>query len=318
MDVVGIDVGKHDLHVVLLQGDRTLRKSVGNNVTGFEQLEKWLKNRKCVKVHVCLEATGAYGIAIAEYLHDRSYSVSVVNPGQIKAFGRSELVRTKTDQVDAAIIARFCRANQPALWNPPPAHIRELRALIRRRETLTAMVTAEKNRLESVTTADVQRSIRSVLKGLQAELLRLEEDIDKHVGGHPDLRDQLDRLDEIPGFGMLTAMKVLVETNAFDVCKTSREIVAFAGLNPRLYQSGKIERRGHISKIGNAALRKALYYAALSAKNHSAYFRPFALRLAAAGKRPKVIITAIMRKLLILAHTLVRNGTRFDPAFGLT
>ncbi len=92
-------------------------------------------------------------------------------------------------------------------------------------------------------------------------------------------------------------------------------LVAYAGLNPRLYQSGSITRRGAISKVGNAALRKSLYYAALSAKNHSAYFRPFVERLKAAGKRPKVIITALMRKLLVLAHAIGAGGQRFDPAF---
>lgn len=315
MDFAGIDVGKFELHVVLLQGDVAARKSVSNNASGFDQLRKWLKKRKAAEVHVCLEATGSYGIGVAEYLHDYGYGVSVVNPGQIKAFGRSELVRTKTDQVDAGIIARFCRAIQPPLWNPPPQHVRDLRDLIRRRETLSNVITAEKNRLESATSQEVRRSIESVLKSLKAELTKLESDIGKHVDGHPDLREQVDRLDEIPGFGTLTAMKVIAETNGFEVCDSSREIAAFAGLNPRLYESGTIRRRGQISKIGNSALRKALYYAALSAKNHSAYFRPFVQRLIAAGKRPKVIITAIMRKLLILAFTIARGGDRFNPAY---
>ena len=315
MDFAGIDVGKHDLHLVLLQGEDVARKSVSNNQSGFERVHKWLKNRKAVDAHICLEATGTYGLAIAEYLHDNGYRVSVVNPGQIKAFGQSELVRTKTDKVDAGIIARFCRANQPTPWSPPPRHIRELRALIRRRETVSAMITAEHNRLESNTSAEVRRSIEAVLKSLEAELAKLESDIDKHVDAHRDLREHIDRLDEIPGFGSLTAMKVFAETNGFAVCNTAKEIVAFAGLNPRLYQSGTIQRRGQISKIGNAALRKALYYAALSAKNKSAYFRPFVERLAAAGKRPKVIVTAIMRKLLVLAFTIAKRHDRFNPAY---
>lgn len=315
MDFAGIDVGKDALHLVLLQGEKAAKKSVPNNAAGFEQLRKWLLNRKAVEVHICLEATGSYGIGVAEYLHDQGYVVSVVNPGQIKAFGRSELVRTKTDEIDAGIIARFCRANQPFVWTPPPQHIRELRALIRRRETISNMITAEKNRLEASTTAEVQRSIRSVLSGLERELKKLEQEINDHVDRHPDLKKQVDRLDEIPGFGALTAMKVIVETGDFIVCNTSREIVAFAGLNPRLYQSGTIRRHAGISKIGNSALRKALYYAALSAKNHSLYFRPFVERLKAAGKRPKVIVTAIMRKLLVLAFTLAKNQSHFDPSF---
>jgi transposase len=316
MDFAGIDVGKMQLHAALLQGENCAKKSVSNNRAGFEQLVKWLKNRGVDEMHICLEATGCYGVGIAEHLHDSGYKISVVNPGQIKAYGRSELVRTKTDAIDAGIIARFCRANRPPLWSPPPRHIRELRALVRRRETLQTMIAAERNRLEAASSSSVRRSIKSVIKKLETELETLESDINRHIDAHPDLRAHVDRLDEIPGFGSLTAVKVLAETNGFAVGKTAKEIVAFAGLNPRLYQSGTITRRGGISKIGNASLRKALYYAALSAKNHSKYFRPFAQRLAAAGKPPKVIITAIMRKLLVLAFTIAKMQTRFDPAYG--
>lgn len=312
MDFAGIDVGKAELHIVLLQDEKSARKSVGNSAVGFEQLRKWLANRGSTDVHFCLEATGSYGIAIAEYLHDKGFQVSVVNPRQTKAFGQSELVRTKTDQVDAGIIARFCRATQPALWSPPPAHIRELRALIRRRETLTEMLVAEKNRLESNPSAEVRRSIKFVIRNLEKELHKLESDVDTHVQGHPDLRESIARLDEIPGFGTLTALKVFVETNGFEVCQTAKQIVAYAGLNPREYRSGSIVRRCGISKIGNAALRKALFYAALSAKSHSAYFKPLVDRMKAAGKRPKVIITALMRKLLVLAFTLSKSQSAFD------
>jgi len=316
VDVLGIDVGKVQLHAVLLQGEQTARKAVDNTSKGHQQLLAWLKNRKVRELHVCLEATGIYGEILAETLHDFGYIVSVVNPVQIKSFGRSAMVRTKTDRVDALIVAQFCRSQKPAAWTPPPQEIRDFRALLRRRETLQQMITAEKNRLEGVSSVQVRRSIKVVLKSLQRELTALEKSIDDHLDSHPDLRGTVERLDEIPGMGPLTAMKIVAETNGFSVCDTARELVAYAGLNPRHYQSGTITRRGRISRIGNAALRKALYYAALSAKNHSSYFRAFVDRLKAAGKRPKVIITAIMRKLLVLAHTLVHNQTRFNPALG--
>lgn len=315
MDFAGLDIGKFDLHIVLLQGDKSAKKSVSNNEAGFEQLKKWLVNRKAHEVHICMEATGAYGIPIAEFLYDNGFKVSVVNPGQIKAFGQSELLRTKTDEVDAALIARFCRSHEPTAWSPPSAAVRTLRALMRRRETLIGMITSEKNRLEARPPQEVERSIKVVLDGLESELKTLMNDIDDHVDSDPDIKAKIDRLDDIPGFAVLTAMKVLAETNDFAVCDTAKEIVAFAGLNPRIYRSGTIHRRAGISKVGNASLRKALYYAALTAKNHSAYFRPFVERLKAAGKPPKVIITAIMRKLLVLAFTISKAESRFDPAF---
>lgn len=315
-DILGIDVGKSQLHLVLLQdGKPPARKSVENTFRGFEQVNAWLRNRKASEVHACLEATGHYGEAIAEHLYDCGHTVSVVNPIQIKAFGRSAMVRTKTDSVDALLIAQFCQAHAPVRWAPPPREIREFRAFLRRRETLTQMITAETNRLDSAATDVVRRSIGEHVAFLRAQLKALQDDIDDHLDSHPGIKDSIERLDEIPGFGSLTAIKVVAETNGFSVCGSARELIAYAGLNPRHYQSGTISRRGRISKVGNAALRKALYYAALVAKNRAAYFRPFVERLRAAGKPPKIIITAIMRKLLVLAHSLMRTGARFDPAF---
>lgn len=314
MDVLGIDVSKADLSVVLLQGDTTARKKVNNSTAGFKQLSAWLRNRKVQDLHACLEATGVYGEAIAEYLVDHEYRVSVVNPAQIKAYGRSALVRTKTDGVDALIIAQFCRAHRPPAWSPPPENVRNFRALLRRREALVDMITAEGNRLEAACGKAVRRSIKAVLSALKHELAALERDIDKEIKSDPALRDTVGRLDEIPGIGPLTAMKIIAETQSFRVCRSAPELVAYAGLNPKHYQSGPVHRRQSISKIGNAALRKALFYAAMAAKNRSGYFRSFVERLKAAGKPPKVIITAIMRKLLVLAHTLVSRGTRFNAA----
>lgn len=314
MDILGIDVSKAQLTLALLQGESIARKTVSNNSSGMKQVLTWLKNRKARDLHACLEATGTYGELIAEHLHDAGFTVSVVNPIQIKAFGKSTMVRTKTDGVDALLIAQFCRAQKPFVWAPPPEKVREFRALMRRREALVDMITAESNRLEAASAKQVRRSIRAVLKALKEELSTLEKQIKDHVDSDPDLREQVNRLDELPGVAALTAMKMLAETNSFTVCHTARQIVAYAGLNPCHYQSGTIIRRQRISKIGNAALRKALFYAALSAKNHSRYFKPFVERLQAAGKRPMVIITAIMRKILVLAHALVTRRMRFDPA----
>ena len=314
MNYLGIDIGKANLHCELLQEDRSARKSFSNNQKGFEQLAAWLANRGAAEVHACLESTGAYGDAIAEYLHDRGLIVSVVNPSQIKSFGKSLLTRAKTDEIDAGIIAQFCKSHKPPAWNPGTAEMRAFRALVRRRETLTQMIASEKNRLEAATDIKVTASIESTIAALELQLDQLNRDIDDHLDRHTNIREMVDRLDEIPGFGELTAQKVVAETSGFCVRGGADAMVAYAGLNPTIYQSGKTLRRGRISKTGNAALRKALYYAALAAKNKSPYFRSFVERMKAASKRPKVIIVAIMRKLLVLAYTLVTKGTRFDPA----
>jgi transposase len=110
---LGIDLAKETFHAFLL-GDRADAKKVfPNTPKGFEQLTTWLKNRRADDVHVCMEATGAYWEALALYLHGLDQHVSVVNPARIKAFAQSELLRTKTDAVDAALIARFCKSQNP-------------------------------------------------------------------------------------------------------------------------------------------------------------------------------------------------------------
>ncbi len=113
MEILGIDVGKHEMHAVLLQDDRSTSKSVANSAAGFKQLQSWLRNRKAERVHACLEATGGWSEDLALALHEAGHVVSLVNPMRIKAFAKSEMLRTKTDRIDAALIARFCRTHVP-------------------------------------------------------------------------------------------------------------------------------------------------------------------------------------------------------------
>ncbi len=107
MITLGIDISKRDFHAALLNGDHTAKKSFPNSTKGFEQLAAWLHNRKVDKVVACMEATGAYWYALAKFLFNAGHSVAVINPRRIKAFAESELLRTKTDAVDASLIARF-------------------------------------------------------------------------------------------------------------------------------------------------------------------------------------------------------------------
>jgi transposase len=121
---LGIDLSKETFHAFLLSDLADAKKVFPNTPKGFEQLTTWLKNRRAAEAHICMEATGAYWEALALYLHGLEHRVSVVNPARIKAFAQSELLRTKSDAVDAALIARFCKSQSPELWVPPPPEIR--------------------------------------------------------------------------------------------------------------------------------------------------------------------------------------------------
>ena len=315
--VLGIDVGKSDVHVFLLDGEKTARHSFPNSRAGFSQLDRWLRNRKVERIHACLEATGGFSEALAEHLYDTGHLVSIVNPSRVKAFAGSELLRTKTDAIDAALIARFCRAQRPAVWTPPSPEMREFRALVRRYDALQEMHVQESNRLEAPgTVGSVRQSVLTVLEHLNAQMKEIQAQIKRVVDDHPDLRGRRDLLTSIPGIGERTAEVLLAEIH-MEQFLTGKQVAAFAGLSPRHYQSGKIVGKSRLSKAGSPRLRKALFFPALSAMRWLPMFRQFAQRLTGRGKPRLLIIAAVMRKLLVLAFAVLKSGRAYDPALGI-
>jgi len=141
VEILGVDVGKRELHAVLLQGERSTSKGVPNSTVGIKQLQSWLKNRKAENVHASLEATGGWSEDVALALLDFGHVVSLINPARIKAFAQSEMLRTKTDRIDAALIARFCRMHEPDSWIAPAPEVRILQGLVRRYQSLVEMRT---------------------------------------------------------------------------------------------------------------------------------------------------------------------------------
>src|SRR5215213_3204340 len=171
LHILGIDVAKLKFNVCLIREDGRLRHRVfANSSSGFTELSHWLVKNKVTQVHACLEATGTYSEALATYLFDNTHLVSLVNPAATKAYAGAQLSRTKTDKVDAELIARFCLTQRPQLWKPAPPEVRELQALVRRLDSLIEMHTMEVNRLSSgVSTSEVRDSIESLLSHLEEQ-----------------------------------------------------------------------------------------------------------------------------------------------------
>ena len=266
-------------------------------------------------MHVCLEATGTYGEALAGYLFDAGLTVSIVNPAAVKAFAASRLTRTKTDKVDAELIARFCLAQSPQAWQPPTPQVRGLQALVRRLESLIEMRVMEENRLSSGITVDaVRQSLETHIAYLCEEIQQTELLIREHINTHPDLKEQSDLLDSIPGIGATTAALLLAEIPNINQYKSARQVAAYAGLVPRERRSGSSVRgRTVLSKIGNARLRKALYFPAMTALRCSSFFQQWAKGLRERGKCKMAVIGAAMRKLIHLAYGVLKTGKPFDP-----
>ena len=316
LPALGIDISKGKFDVCLINADGKLRhQQFLNTASGFDQLAAWLAKQKLDQVHACMEATGTYGEALAYHLHATGHRVSVLNPAAVKAFAASRLSRTKTDRVDAELIARFCLAQQPPAWTPPAPEVRELQALVRRSEALVEMRTAESNRLEAASTAPaVKASIEHHLAYLDTEIKRTEQLIRTHIDGDPKLRQQSALLDSIPGIAATTAAVILAEIVDVTQYKSARQVAAYAGLVPRERQSGSSVRgRTRLSKIGNARLRKALYFPAITALRCSAFFQAWAAGLRERGKCKMSVIGAAMRKLVHLAYGVLKTGKPFDP-----
>ena len=313
---LGLDVAKATFHACLVRHSGKLRhRAFANSAHGFAQLSEWLAKQGAERVHACMEATGTYYEALAAYLHGEGHAVSVVNPAAVKAYAQSQLSRTKNDRVDATLIAAFCGERRPPQWAPPAPELRELQALVRRLDALQEMRLMEENRLSSgVTVAAVRASLEDSIAYLAEQIRKTEALIRSHIDSHPGLRRQRELLDSIPGVGETTAAALLAEVPDILQYKSARQVAAFAGLVPRERQSGSSVRgRVRLSKIGNARLRKALYFPAVTALRCSPFFQAWADGLRQRGKSKMAVIGAAMRKLVHLAYGVLKTGQPFDP-----
>lgn len=315
---LGIDVAKAKLDVALRRSDGKYRSKVFPNTrTGFEMMMSWLAGHGVADVsavHACMEATGTYWEEAAEFLAGRQMLVSVVNPAQIKAYGASCLTRSKTDRFDARLIAAFCSERHPQAWVAPPPAQQALRALVLRLDTLQAMRIQESNRLEVARPA-VAEDIKKHVDWLDKEIKQLAKKIRGHIDDDPSLKSMRDLLDSIPGLGERTIATLLAFFAAHERFAHARQAVAFAGIDPREYESGSsVKSRPRMSKIGHAFLRKALYMPAMVTLYKTPWGQLFRQRLEAAGKPPMLIIGAMMRKLIHVAFGVMKSRQPFDPA----
>ena len=311
--VLGLDVSKAKVDCALLTAGKLRSKVIANSPVGFATLEAWLAKHGVVRLHACCEATGPYSEALATHLADAGHVVSVVNPATIAAFARTQLLRAKTDRSDARLIAQFCARHRPEPWQPLPPTQRRLLALVRDLHDLQNMRVMEANRLPEAY-PDIQPRIRRHLDFLDAEIERLRQTIAEHIDHHDDLRGRRDLLDSVPGLGETTIAWLLAYLGDGQRFGCSKQAAAFAGLAPRVHESGSsVRAHAAIDKRGHADLRHALYMPAVSAYARCAAYAPFVQRLLAKGKAPKLIITALMRKLITIAQAILKSGKPFDP-----
>jgi transposase len=312
---LGIDISKAKFDVALAIDATKFRTKVFDNTPkGYAALDAWLQHHGAQQVHACMEATHVYWEELALHLAKTGHHVAVINPALAKAHAQSLGLRTKTDAVDAKMLADFARTKQPPAWQAPSAAEQRLRALVLRHQALTDMQTQEKNRCEGLR-EDVRESVQTHLTWLAEELKRLEKAIKQTIDEDDDLRGKRDLLDSIPGLGERSIPTLLAYGICHERFNQARQFVAFAGLNPCIHESGSSVRgRTRLSKTGHAPLRRALYMPAVVALHRTAWGKRFRERLEANRKIPMVIIGAMMRKLAQVAFGVIKSGRPFDPA----
>ena len=313
--VLGVDVSKGKFNVALLRAKKYRHKSFPNNSGGFTKLDEWLRRQGVEEVHACMEATGVYGEELAEYLYECGHRVSVVNPARIKGFAQSELVRTKTDKVDASVIARFCVAIGPEVWTPESNNVRELRSLARRVDALVKMKNQESNRLD-VSSTMVKADIEEHIEYLDKQIDVIKQRIKTHIDQNPDLKEKRKLLESIPGVGEATIRLVLSHFADIQKFSSAKELASFLGIAPTERSSGSSVRGGRkMSKVGRSSLRKAFYMPALSAMQYNPIIIRMKRRLTEAGKPGMVIVGAAMRKLVHLIYGVLKNEIPFDSDY---
>ena len=224
-------------------------------------------------------------------------------------------VFAKTDPIDARILARFGEVVKPRCLSVPEGPLGELQQLVERRRQLVDLRTAESNRFKQASSKPTRKSIQDVLKTLEKQIKSIEDQIRKLIQKHDDWQHKVDIMTSVPGVGITTAATLLADLPELGQLNR-QEIAALVGVAPFNHDSGLLVGIRSI-RGGRASVRNALYMAALCAKRCNAQIRPFALRLAQStpgrgGKKAKVILTACMRKLLVILNTMLKNNTPWN------
>jgi transposase len=324
MVIVGVDVSKDSLEVAVEgpNAKRCYERALDNNGGGFKRLLSWAKERTGAdpaELIVVMEATGVYHEAAALALHEAGCRVVVANPKRVRDYASGLGLLNKTDRVDARALVRYGReqASELAAWEPPAPEIRTLRALYARLSAVMTDLRRELNRQEQAELSGqpeaVRDSMRHSVEHLQEDCERLKKAIEDHFDQHPTLKNQRELLQSMPGVGPVSAdrMLCLLLRHSFG---SARQAAAFAGLVPRMHESGSsVRKRARLTQQGDGSLKAALYMAALVSCRHNPQLRQVYQSLLNAGKTKMSALGALMRRILHIAYGMLKSNTPYDP-----
>jgi transposase len=299
---VGLDVSKQKLDVGVRPKGRHFVTS--NDDRGIKQLVKRLSALK--PQLIVLEASGGYEFLATAALAEAQLPVALVNPQAVRKFAGATGKLAKTDKIDAQVLAHFAEALRPEPRPLPDQDLQVLKAVLHRRLQMVKMIGQEKNRLEKTFIPSLRRDIQDHLAWLQKRLKELDRDLDDQIRQSPLWRDRDRLLQSVPGIGPVVSQAVIAQLPEIGTL-SGKKVAALVGVAPFNRDSGRFRGKRMI-RGGRSYLRNMLYMAAVVASQWNPVIRSFYQRLLAAGKTPKLALTACIRKLVLILNAMVKNN----------
>ena len=304
---VGIDVSKAHLDISPFDTGFRRIKNTSSAISGLVRRVKALPD----DVIICCEATGGYERLLCSVLLHADIKVACVNPSRVRDFAKSRGILAKTDKIDARVLSAFAESNSPRLLAAVPSWQPKAKALLIRREELMDMRKQEKSRLDPIPLPESATFIKRHIKILDRHIKAVEDRLAQLLKEHSDFHDKFCRLIEVKAIGTISAMSLLAYLPELGSV-TDNQAAALAGLAPYNKDSGF--QKGHrMVQGGRPRIRRVLYMSAMTGSFHNPVFMEIYQRLIRRGKPAKVALTAIMRKMVVLANRLMA-----DPDFQLS
>jgi transposase len=303
--VMGIDVGKASLMIYGFEKHYEIENEK-TAIKGF--LSKHQEELKQIDLMV-FEATGGYERVLRDCLIEKGYAYHLAHPNNVRDFAKAEGYLAKTDKIDAKVLAAYGRISRKAIAEKPlpGKEVGRLKTLLDRREQLLGEQTREKNRLQQIEDRWLKGSTERHLKWIGKELERIEKELAEHQKQNAQIESPVKLLTSIPGIGEQTARVIVAYLPEIEVC-TDKSVAALTGVAPFNKESGKVKGKRKI-KAGRSVIRKTLYMAAMTASRYNCVIKVFFERLIAKGKPYKVALIAAMRKLLLIAQSVLKRKT---------
>lgn len=324
---VGIDVSKDCFDACFCQKEsgqafRVISSRKFNyNANGLHQMHLWAQRHHSgsCELHLVMEATGVYYEELAYFLQSQAYRVSVMLPNRTNAYARSLDYKSKTDRIDAKMLAQLSLERDLPQWIPVGDSMLTIKRLCRERAALSKSIAAFRNRLHAKEygfqplKSGIRRTKTSI-RHFTKQIADIELLIQQTIAKDPKMAQKVDYLCSIPGVGMMTAVTIIAETNGFALFKNKAQVVSYAGLDVVHHESGtSVKAQTHISKKGNSHLRKALYFPAISSVRCDSNLAEIYNKVFEKTKVKMKAYVAVQRKLLVLIYTIYKNDTPYNP-----